>query len=141
MGCRLKFKYDFDKDRFEDLCEPLKYLAHEMDFFFIVNGHEMVVTSTWSTPEENKKLNRKEVQHVEKRAIDIRSIGLPEKFKKEFMTRFSTLYKGWGAISRTSGLEALIVFHTGTAEHFHIQLRKDWSKIKIPKEKTNETIH
>jgi hypothetical protein len=64
-----------------------------------------------------------------------------DKFKKEFITRFSTLYKGWGALSRSSGLESLIVFHTGTAEHFHVQLKKDWSKIKIPKEKTNETIH
>jgi hypothetical protein len=140
----MKFKHDFDKERFEDLCEPLKYLAHEMDFFFTVNGHEMVVTSTWSTPEENAKLNRKEIQHVERRAIDIRSIGLPEKFKKEFMTRFSTLYKGWGAISRSSGQEALIVHHTGTAEHFHVQLKRDHAKIKIPKEGMNgkaTTIH
>lgn len=131
------FKHEYDKQRFEDLCDPLKYLAHEMDFYFTVNGMKMVVTCTWTTPLEDKVQGRKEKSHQEKRSIDIRAKDVPRQFREEVLTRFSMAYRGWGAIGRDSGLEKLIVLHGSEADgsiHFHVQLRKDWSKIKIPKE-------
>jgi hypothetical protein len=138
----MKFKHDKDIVRFKDLCDPLKYLANEIDYFFQIHGYEMLVTATWTTEEEDKQAKRKELAHRQFRGIDIRCRTLPKDFRNLLISRFTRNYVGWGAISKSTGRENLIQIHgDGDNEHFHVQLRIDWIKIKIPTEGKNAKLH
>jgi hypothetical protein len=141
----MKFKHSYDDQRFAALCEPLRYLLLDLDMFFIENGHELVITCTWTTREEDMKVGRKELGHREYRAADARSKDLPVEFKTRVIAEFAKRYKGWGAISRSDGVERLIqVRSIGTDnEHFHIQLKKDWKAIKLgdKNDRADQVIH
>jgi hypothetical protein len=128
----MDFKHDKDRERFGGLCEPLKYLLYDLDMFFKENGHKLIITATWTTQEEDRKQGRIELGHREKRAADARSKDLPAEFKSRVVTVFAKRFKGWGATSRSDGVERLIQIRSiGTDnEHFHIQLKKDWKSIK-----------
>jgi hypothetical protein len=135
----MNFKHDFDKQRFNDLPEPLKFICHEMAYYFQFHNQEFVITATWTTAEEDKLAGRKHKTHQQKRAVDIRLKHLDKDFIDDFIRRFNSLYLSWGAWvkdKQTGKMKNVLLYDHGTGDnyHLHLQIRSDYTKIKIPGE-------
>lgn len=117
------FKTDEIKREYPKVKERLRLILEDIDMFHKDHGYIMVVTDLISTEGEDAKLKRVSSSHREGRAADLRTKHLPQKFIKKLIDHFSVKYIEWAAISARTRKPALIVYHNGTALHFHVQIR------------------
>jgi len=100
-----------------------------IDMYWFCMSHNMpfIVTDTFSTIEEDKKINRKHDTHRTGRAFDISVKGWGKKFRKEFCKHFNLKYEKEAAISSRTGYPLLCVDHVGTAAHIHVQVSRKFT--------------
>lgn len=98
------------------------------------NGLPLVITETFTTIDEDQKLNRVSPSHREGRAFDAipnnhdRSALWPKEKIAEFIAVFSKKYSAIAALGLKDGKPQLVVFHdTGTGLHFHVQINKKFA--------------
>jgi len=115
------FKKRVDQNRFFCLNPVVILIAAEMFKWCATRDIPFVITSTVSTLKEDKRLKRVSTSHRTCRAFDLRSWVFTEEDHIQFMAFFNRKFKNVAAVSR-DGTPNLIVYHTGTAPHFHIQI-------------------
>ena len=130
----MKFKYKKDQERFKDLPIVLKNIAKEIDHWCEEMSVDWIITSTWTTKEEDIKDNRVSLSHRNKRAFDFVGVEWSEFDIKEFISYFSQRFGNHGAFSKADGKQRLIVYHEnnnikGARKHFHIQINPDSAKL------------
>ncbi len=138
----MKFKHEDGLLRFGRLCEPAKHLAHEMNWYFVKEGYDFIITESVTTEEEDKKVGRKSDSHRTFRAFDVRLKHIPKEKLKEFVKNlkeyFNKNFGSWGArVPRSDGsVDVVLIYDHGRGDNYHIhcQVRRDYSKIEIPKE-------
>lgn len=118
----MKFKYP--KDYYLTLCmHPITimvlgysaYICSEMQVPF-------EVTSTVSDLKEDQRLGRTSSSHREGRAFDISIRGWTTDDIDNFKLDLEKKFGEYGAVSARDGVKRLVVVHTGTAPHIHIQI-------------------
>lgn len=126
----MRFKHDIDKKRFVDLPFIIKHIAEKSDEWCNEMELEYVITATWSTEIEDKKLKRKSKTHLEKRAIDVSSKGWTNFEISEYIKFLEDEFNKYGAISNVDGKRHVVIFHnSGNGEHFHIQICRESFKL------------
>lgn len=120
----LKFKNNRDKELF--LClHPILIMIYSDLFWYTKNkyGIDLVVTSTISTMEEDKKLGRTSDSHRTCRALDIRTKDIDVFIVDNIVHYINNKwqYKPFHYTSK-SGASRLAYLHTGTAEHIHLSI-------------------
>lgn len=87
------------------------------------------VTETFTTKEEDEKINRLHDTHRTGRAFDlsVRGEGWGKKFRKEFCEHFNAKYRDVAAVSSSTLKPRLCVDHVGTAPHIHVQVARKFS--------------
>lgn len=104
------------------------FMLMDMLIFINTHGQKAEVTSFIRDPHENRRVGARSTSHVDGRSFDLHCKSWPSDFLKEFKTHFEKKYKGHGAISGSTGKEALIVAHgKGENFHCHIQLSREYS--------------
>jgi hypothetical protein len=121
VKARSELMHPFVKDVMIEMCEWVK---KEYNF-------HPIVTETFTTVEEDRKIMRASTTHREGRAFDLRTRGWSkwqvEKFQKHFIAQYGHL----GAIGIVTGKPILILHHdTGSGPHFHIQFNKEFCSMK-----------
>lgn len=134
----MKFKTDTVKDRFYLLHPMAVKIAMEMDQYAQEKYNiELTITSSVTTPQEDKELNRVSDTHRTRRAWDIRTKDLPDSLIAELCSVFRKKYGKLGAVS--NGQANLIVYRPhGTGPHLHCQLNRKHS-LPIFQGETNAT--
>jgi hypothetical protein len=103
-------------------------LMGEMAHWSISNGMPFVITETFTTAEEDLKLNRISATHREARAFDISTREWTDDKIKDFQDFFNTKYESIAAVSSTTGGPTLVIYHNaGTGNHFHVQISKNYA--------------
>ena len=127
----MKFKDDIIAARFDDMHKTAKAIAIDADEWSQKNhGIELTITATVSTGDEDRTLGRLSDTHRTRRAFDIRTRNLPEKFITELTEYLNKKHGKWGAI--TSALPRLVVSKDhGTGPHLHIQLSRKFALPEI----------
>lgn len=119
------FKNKKDYYRFYCLHPILIAIVADMYIWCSERNIDFVITSTVSTPMEDKKLNRMSDSHLTGRAVDLRSWTFNQEQRLEFIKYFNNKYNQSAAISK-NGKANLVVYKTNP-EHFHIQIHKKFS--------------
>jgi len=94
------------------------------NFAFSNFGKELTITSTISTPREDKKLGRKSLSHQRKLAIDIRTKDVSAFDLQELLEYINNKeeYKQYHYLSN-SGEHRLAFFHNdNSGEHIHLAI-------------------
>ena len=126
----MKFKYP--KDYFLTLTmHPLTvmvlgyaaFTAEQMDLPF-------EVTSTVSDIREDNRLGRKSSTHREGRAFDLSIHGWTTDDIDNFKLELENKFGEYGAWTRDGG-QRLVVVHTGTAPHIHIQISREFNSKEV----------
>ena len=111
------------------------FVAQEMDLPF-------VVTDTVSDLHKDKKLGRTSASHREGRAADISLRGWTTDDIDNFKLKLEQKFGKYGAISSRDNQRRLVVVHTGTAPHIHLQIdRKYQNEDVFPVFSQNQTDH
>ena len=116
------FKFDKDKDRFFMMHPVACLIAMDMAFWSLSKGLPFTITSTMSSLEEDKRIGRKSRTHREGRAFDLSVKGWSSEDIDEFIVHFCKKYEEHSAISSQTLQPKLVVYHVGTAAHFHVQV-------------------
>ena len=120
------FKIKKDLNRFLNLHPVAFMLLAQMRLYCHDNGLRFRVTSTVSTKKEDQDLNRVSSTHREGRAFDLSIRDWSEYELNNFIGEFELRYGHFGAVSR-GGERRLIVDHTGSARHLHIQIDRGYT--------------
>ena len=120
------FKKLVDNNRFFCMHPLLLVVATEMHLYCHKHDIPFVITSTVSTLKEDKKLKRVSNSHRTCRAFDLRSWVFTETQREDFVKHFNRKFKNIAAVTR-DGTPQLVVYHIGTAPHFHIQIHSKYS--------------
>lgn len=126
----IKFKYPELIKEWDQIRSRLKIILDDMALFCHQNGHEFIITDLMSEESEDKKLKRVSKSHSEGRAADIRVKNWPLDFRAKFKSYFEERYKGWAAVSKSTGQKNLIVIHdNNNGLHTHVQVAPYKEKI------------
>lgn len=119
------FKSETIKYRLFSLNPITVMLLCEMATWASDNGMPFLVTETFTTYEEDKRLSRVSPSHREGRAFDVSTRDWTEEKIKKFMDYFGTKYAKIAALAGNPVKPQLIVRHdTGAGDHFHVQINK-----------------
>lgn len=120
----MKLKHKKDFKRILQLHPITAALMLYMSVWAQERNLPFVVTSTVSTKEEDLRLKRKSLSHLEGRAFDLSLRGWTVDDQTDFFVDFSNRYGHLGAYNR-AGEQRLIVIHNGTALHAHVQIDRE----------------
>jgi len=131
----MKFKHEKDKMLFTTLVSPLIMIYADLHWYAKFRHNvDLVVTSTVSTKEEDKLLNRVSSSHSEdeRRALDIRTKDLDPFVISDIIQYINNKedYKKYRYLSN-GGQYRLAYFHVGTAPHIHLSVHKNFSYKKF----------
>lgn len=122
------FKYKKDQERIFH-CHPiLLMILFDMKSYFDKHNFRFEITSTVSTLEEDKKLGRVSSTHRSGRAVDLSIRELDVYQVNTIRREFNAKYAQFAAISPHTGKPNLVVVHTGTAPHIHLQIHSRYSR-------------
>lgn len=111
-------------EEYQEIKERLHIIAEDMALFCHSQGYKFIITDILSDCAEDIRLNRVSKSHSEGRAFDFRIHGWPKEFLDTFERRFEAIYKEVAAVSKTTGLKNLILYHTTkNGLHGHCQIR------------------
>lgn len=119
----MRFKNKETQEEYPLIKERLKLVLDDINEFHIDHGRQMIVTDLISTEGEDKGLKRVSPSHRQGRAADLRTRHLDPIFIKEMVAHFNKKYESWAAISLRTNEPTLMVYHSGTGLHLHIQVR------------------
>tara|TARA_Y100001963_G_scaffold17759_1_gene21914 strand:- start:10893 stop:11309 length:417 start_codon:yes stop_codon:yes gene_type:complete len=125
VGLKL-FKHKKDFDRYLNLHPVAFMLLAQMRLYCFEQSIPFKVTSTVSTKKEDESLDRVSSTHREGRAFDLSLRNWSEYEVINFKNKFEERYGHFGAIN-SNGEKRLIVDHTGTARHLHIQIDRSYT--------------
>ena len=102
-------------------------IMFDMQQWCIERGIEFVVTSGFTTEEEDKRVNRVHATHRTGRAFDLRSREFSVLQLRDFISYFSRKHHQYAAVN-SRGEARLIVHHdSGSGIHLHIQIHSKYS--------------
>lgn len=121
----MEFKDDDDRMLFSFM-NPILIMIYADLYNYALDKHrvKLVVTQTFSTAAQDKKLGRVSSAHREGRAIDIRTRNLDPKVIKDLCNYINThfKYKKYKYMTRTGG-ERLAYYHNaGHGAHIHLAI-------------------
>lgn len=120
----VSFKDGAAAAEFDQLRPKLQMILNEMGRFCELSGHRFVLTDLLSSAADDARLGRVSNSHREGRAADVSVKGWPEEFTAHFMAWFAKLYGKEGAVSKSDGVQRLIVRHNiGHGDHLHVQVK------------------
>lgn len=125
----MKFEDTVTEERFKDMHPKAQELAVYMDDYAKKSYNvEITLTSTVSTIEEDKELERQSDTHRTGRAFDVRTMDLPEALIAELC---SVVRRNWGKYgAMVGGHPSVIVYRPhGTGPHLHVQLNRKFIKL------------
>ena len=99
----------------------------DMYWYCMSNNQRFQVTETFTTIEEDERVNRVHDTHRTGRAFDLSVRGWGKSFRKEFCKEFNQRYYDVAAISSRSLERTLCVDHVGTAAHIHVQVDRKFT--------------
>ena len=121
------FKTKKIEDGVEDMHRMIRIIMWEAIEFLKDRGYKPTITATFSTEREDQLLGRKSKTHRQGRAFDLRTWDIPDCDVRCCINHFNTLYGYMGAISYTTNLPRLIVWHdAGTGAHLHVQISPNY---------------
>jgi len=116
------------EERAKRINKVLFSILVDMGFYCQARGVDLVVTDSFSTLEEDKRLGRVSSSHREGRAVDLRTRDWTENFIKTFVNDFESRFGDIGAISGSDLQRRLIVDKSKTKQpHLHVQLSRDYA--------------
>ena len=144
----IHFKNDIDRVRYFHLCPEARYVMHVLEDCFTNARKKLFITSTVSTIEEDKELNRVTASHRQARAFDVRSWNLrgdersyfSDKFWEELQSRLEVLIpEEYFYVGATSGKSKLFHIHgeQGRDHHAHFAVHPRYGLNPKPKSKLN----
>ena len=124
----MKFKDDVIAARYEDLHPKLQEILNFLDSFLQRQyGFDMTITSTTSTKEEDDVLGRQSDTHRTRRAVDIRTIGVPSNILEDILSFLNVGYGDLGAVNG-NGEANIVVNKSKTSQpHLHVQLNREYA--------------
>jgi hypothetical protein len=121
----MNFKHDKDRLMFHELHAVLQLIILDMNWYTVTNfGKSLTVTSTVSTPEEDRKLKRVSKAHQNKIAVDLRARDLSKREQAELndYINYKPEYREYHYLSM-SGVKRLAFIHnSGYGIHWHVSL-------------------
>lgn len=118
------FKDEQVRGEWDGIKPTLQDILSDMAAYCLLAQMPFVITDLTSTEAEDIKYKRKSVTHRQGRAADLRSTHWPEHFIEEFTEHFMEKYAKVAA-TNAKGKNVLIVRHVGTADHLHVQIRRN----------------
>jgi len=126
----MKFKHDRDKDMFHELHAVLQLIILDMNWYAVTNfGKSLTVTSTISTPEEDKNLGRVSKSHQHGIAVDLRARDFTEYEQRELTDyiNYKSEYRKYHYLSM-SGVKRLTFIHNnGNGIHWHTAIHSSFA--------------
>lgn len=124
----MRFKHEFDAERFKDLHSKLRFIAGSMDDWCKKRKIPFVVNATWTTLAEDRAENRQYACHREKRAIDVGIHEWTPDDIQAFLAHFNFLFGEFGAVSSASGEKSFLVYGDERhKDHIHVQLNRSFA--------------
>lgn len=99
----------------------------DMAIYCNENHLPFLITETFTTEAEDRRVNRQHACHREGRAFDVSIRGWHVNDMKKFEEFFEKKWGHLGALSTLSGNKNLVELHKGTALHFHVQVAKTYA--------------
>ena len=124
----INFKHKKDVRLFSALHPILIMIFADLwNYAYEKHGVMLTVTSTVSTSKIDKLLKRVSKSHVEKRAIDIQTVGVNSFVLNDCLNYINNKkeYKKYHYLSK-SGFKRLAFWHVTDAEHIHMALHSSY---------------
>lgn len=123
----MKFKTQTSWERAFHMSPIAIIIMADMAYYCRQNKLPFVITETFTTESEDRKVNRSHSCHREGRAFDVSFIGWTMEKANAFMKFFEDKWGHIGAVSASTGQRNLVELHNGTALHFHVQIAKTYA--------------
>jgi hypothetical protein len=120
-----RFKDQLCKDRFPMISPILLKALVDVMLWCHLHNVNLEFTRSVDGPIEGISTSK---THESGRAVDVSVKGWSADKIYEFVKVFNERFKSIGAISSEDGKPRFVVYHVGTAPHFHIQISKDADK-------------
>ena len=122
----MKFKSKKVEERFVLMEKIAQKIAIAMDEWLHTNyGLEITLTETWTTGQEDAKLNRQSDTHRTGRAFDVRTRDIPEWILPKLIEFANVSFnERYGALT-PSGPRLIFEKLHGSGPHLHVQVRRN----------------
>jgi hypothetical protein len=145
----MNFKDDKTKERWELLHPIVKDLVNSVNAWSLAYDKKPItLTSTVSTPEEDKALKRVSPAHAQGRAVDIRTSDMPKQKLVALMQIFTEKFKHLGYLTQKGERRLMYYHNNGNGPHIHLAIGIDvvekykakYSSWHYPVFKSNKTV-
>ena len=126
----MNFKHEKDRLMFHELHAALQLIVLDMNWYAVTNfGKSLTVTSTVSTPEEDKKLGRVSKSHFYKIAADLRARDLSKREQSELndYINYKPEYREYHYLSMSGAKRLAFIHDSGEGIHYHVALHSQFA--------------